>query len=185
VHSDVAVLQTSASSMDVVKQRYAQELGPFLAACSALTAGVLGHEGGATPICGDGFEAATTEQATNSVGDDASMQTAVARRQAQAAVAAQNFGRRKQTRDMLQRYQYLPTEISLHPFMVKAPAHPDDDVVTVGKTYAFFLHQGPSAPQKLKCVLGVSICWLLLSLAARWLMMQQLASGKSRASTIS
>jgi hypothetical protein len=42
--SDVDVLQSSASSMDVVKQRYAQELGPLFAACSALATCVLGHE---------------------------------------------------------------------------------------------------------------------------------------------
>jgi hypothetical protein len=61
-----------------------------------------------------------------------------ARAQAQAVVAAQNVGRRKQTRYMLQRYKELPTAISPHPFMIKAPAHPDDEVVAVGKTNAFF-----------------------------------------------
>jgi hypothetical protein len=49
------------------------------------------------------FAAAAGETATNSVGVDASVQTHVARHQAQAVVAAQNFGRRKQTLDMLQR----------------------------------------------------------------------------------
>jgi hypothetical protein len=110
--SDVDVLQSSASSMDVVKQRYAQELGPLFAACSALATCVLGHEGGASAASGSDLAAVAVKTATNSVGVDASVQTHVARRQAQAVVAAQNFGRRKQTRDMLQRYQHLPTQRS-------------------------------------------------------------------------
>jgi hypothetical protein len=120
-----------------------------------LATGVLGHEGGASAASGGDFAAAAAgETAINSVGVDASVPTHAARRQAQAVVASQNFGRRKQTRDMLQRYQhYLPTEISLDPLMIKAPTHPDDDVVTVGKTYAFFFASGTKRAPKIEvCV---------------------------------
>jgi hypothetical protein len=103
--SEIAALQTSAASMAVVKLRYAQELAPFFAACSALAADVVAPAGGAAvlPVT-IAVQLQPVNQQASLVLVTPPVQAQNARAQAHAVVAAQNFGRRKQTRDMLQRY---------------------------------------------------------------------------------
>jgi len=180
--ADVSALAAVAADCATVKQRYSAELQLFFAACDvvrgrsvAAAGGAGGVDAGAAAVGPGAVGVSSAAGGMSSSGggvlpsaaragdaDEASgpvSSTLSTLRQARSLVAAQNFGRARQSRDLLARYAASGSQ---HVSMVKAPQHESDEVVSVGSTYAMLFARGPRKGPPLRCLLVASTCWLLL-----------------------